>query len=289
MPGSRYRPLLALLAIIALVAGILAAVALWAYLGRPRGPAGVSGAVAQLAPALPTRAEADADLHFRPRHRSRQLHELDGTWFRIGYDEERRDPAWVAYELDGPVRYPGREPSRPIFATDPRTDARVTQHDYTGSGFDRGHLCPAFAMWSRHGSDGFLATFIMSNVIPQPHAVNAGVWEDLETAIAARGGWAERFGPLVVVDGPVFSNDPPRLRTGPAIPTACFMVVVAMHQGRALAWIIPDRADVRGPAERFLVPIRQVEQVTGLDLFAGTGTQLRTALEDAPPDPAAWR
>ena len=50
-----------------------------------------------------------------------------------------------------------------------------TYGSYNGTTYDRGHMCPAYAMFSRHGPEGFLATFICSNIIPQPHSVNAGI------------------------------------------------------------------------------------------------------------------
>jgi len=50
----------------------------------------------------------------------------------------------------GPITHLGPAPSTPAtFATDFNTSAHVSHQDYTGSHFDRGHMCPAYAMWSR--------------------------------------------------------------------------------------------------------------------------------------------
>lgn len=157
-------------------------------------------------------------VRWRPALRQGTLTILDKQWFVIGYDERRKNPAWVTYDLAGPITHPGPEPTRPAtFQTDFATTARVSQHDYTGSHFDRGHMCPAYAMWSRNGEAGFLATFTCSNIIPQPHAVNAGIWEDLEVEVAGRwnthgaepagGGWAQQFGRVTVINGPVYGQD----------------------------------------------------------------------------------
>ena len=42
------------------------------------------------------------------------------------------------------------------------------------------------------------STFIMSNVIPQVHSLNAGLWEDLESAIAGRDHHGEEVRDIIV-------------------------------------------------------------------------------------------
>ena len=232
-------------------------------------------------------------IHWSPAARSR-LTLLDKRWFTIGYDERTKSPAWVLYQLAGPIMHPGPEPTRPAtFATDFDTAAHVNHHDYSRSGFDRGHMCPAYAMWCRGGSDAFIATFICSNIIPQPHQVNAGIWEELETDIAGRwashggkpagGGWAERFGEVTVINGPIYSGMPSTLRNGTAVPSIDFSVVIRHDSGhyQALAFEIPNVGDPRGPLDRYLVTIKRVEDDSGLDLFAGEASALRGELENA--------
>jgi endonuclease G, mitochondrial len=225
---------------------------------------------------------------------------LNKTWFTIGYDESRKNPAWVTYTLSGPITHPGPEPTRPpTFQTDFATTAHVNHHDYSKSGFDRGHLCPAYAEWSRNGSEAFLSTFVCSNIIPQPHRVNAGIWEELETDIAGRwsghggqpagGGWAEEFGAVTVINGPIYREPTETLRNGTAIPAVDFSVVIRQEGNgyEAEAFEIPNKGDPRGPLDRYLVSIKQVEEDAGLDLFAGEAGALRARLETERA-PALW-
>jgi endonuclease G len=232
---------------------------------------------------------------WRPVRRSGQpLTLLDKQWFVIGYDEARKNPAWVTYDLAGPITSTGPEPTRPVFATDFATAAHVNQRDYSGSGYDRGHLCPAFAMWSRHGSAAFMATFICSNIVPQPHPINAGIWEDLEILIAGRNAprvasWAERFTAVTVINGPLYAPETERLRTGISIPAACFSVVIRRQPSGMdlLAFEIPNRGEARGPLTRYLVSVQQVEAHSGLDLFAGQPPEIEP-LRRKPPASALW-
>jgi DNA/RNA endonuclease G (NUC1) len=59
--------------------------------------------------------------------------------FSIGYDEQAKNPAWVLYQLQGAILHHGHEQRPATFATEFRTAAHVAHHDYSGSGFDRGH------------------------------------------------------------------------------------------------------------------------------------------------------
>jgi len=60
----------------------------------------------------------------------------------------------------------------------PATWYKVRPNDYTGSGYDRGHIAPS-ADRTRNEADNS-ATFLMSNRMPQVPEINKGVWGDLE-------------------------------------------------------------------------------------------------------------
>ena len=229
----------------------------------------------------------NSPVRFRPSHQTRQFQVLEGSYFTVGYDNARKNPAWVVYQLDGPIVHRDRSPDRPIFATDFRTTAHVAHRDYTNSGFDRGHMVPAFALWSRHGRDAFLATFTCSNLVPQYHEQNAGIWEDLEDDVAGGhrqgDGWAGSLRNLTVINGPVYEGEIVMLKTGIAVPTACFSIVLDWQEDgsgyKALAFQIPNTKTVKGPPNRWLTSIKAIENATGLDVFAGEAAVFRVALE----------
>ena len=54
----------------------------------------------------------------------------------------------------------------------------VEPAEYIGSGFDRGHMCPDGDRTIN--DEASLATFAMTNIIPQAHDVNVNAWEALE-------------------------------------------------------------------------------------------------------------
>jgi len=55
---------------------------------------------------------------------------------------------------------------------------KVRPNDYTGSGYDRGHIAPSADRTCNEADNS--ATFLMSNMMPQVPELNRGVWGDLK-------------------------------------------------------------------------------------------------------------
>ena len=119
------------------------------------------------------------------------------------------------------------------------------------------------------------STFVMSNVIPQTHGLNAGEWEQVEELVAGRNGkgdgWAGKFGSVWVVNGPIYEKRPvtERLGNGTWIPNSCFSVVLRQVDGKwdCLAFVMPNTKDVVGPVSRYLTmvaTINRAEPLVGL-------------------------
>jgi hypothetical protein len=80
---------------------------------------------------LPAPAKADPE--------SREAYLLDRPQYVLSYNAETRTPNWVCWRLRaGDIGNVPRQPFEPDPDL-PRGIARVTPHDYDGSGFDRGH------------------------------------------------------------------------------------------------------------------------------------------------------
>ncbi|MEO6846848.1 MAG: DNA/RNA non-specific endonuclease [Chthoniobacterales bacterium] len=146
---------------------------------------------------------------------------LKNRGYTVGYSEAMRDPLWVCYTLkqadsnDERLRRPAGG-----FEMDPRTTAQITSHDYTRSGYDRGHMAPSYAIGKFHGREAQKETFTMSNVVPQSHFCNDGVWNSIERMESDD--FAKRFNQVEVVDGPVFDGNPARFPSGVAVPSAFY-------------------------------------------------------------------
>lgn len=214
-----------------------------------------------------------------------ELRTLHNTAYTVGYCDSLDNPAWVGYRVFD-VKGNPRPPKRPeSFFVDTRTAARVEPGDYTGSGYDRGHMAPNFAIGTRFGAAAQEETFKMSNVCPQRHRLNAGLWKDLELKIADN--YTGRYGQVWVIDGPVFGplDRLQRIHNKVPIPQAFYMIVVQQHEGgiRAEAFIMDQDTPASGSLAPYLVSIREVEHRTGLDFFPKLERSAQDQLETPTP------
>ncbi len=99
--------------------------------------------------------------------------------FSLAYNNSRGIPNWVGWHLS--TAWKGTAERCDCFTQDtqiPTGYYRASTSHYTGSGFDRGHLCPSD---DRDASDTDNAvTFKMSNIAPQAPQLNQITWLALE-------------------------------------------------------------------------------------------------------------
>ncbi len=193
---------------------------------------------------------------------------LENLGYEVGYDEERRNPAWVAFRLI--ENSAGRLAERPEgFRPDGRTSAGVDHYDYTHSGYDRGHMAPNYAIGIVYGEAAQFETFLMSNIVPQKPELNRGIWRDMEIRIMDRYLPARRE--LWEITGPVYSGSERHLDSGVAIPDAFFLILADVDEQRrlhVLAFIVPQDAAEGGDMARYLVSVDAIEEATGFDFMS---------------------
>ena len=107
---------------------------------------------------------------------------LKHDYYTSYYSKSQRIPVLVTYRLTESMIWCDPHVARTNnFAKDPQL-AGYTDNlkDYVRSGYDKGHnMSAADNVCSEDGMD---QCFYFSNMTPQPHFFNAGIWEDLEKA-----------------------------------------------------------------------------------------------------------
>ena len=104
---------------------------------------------------------------------------LEKAQYALSYNNSTRIPNWVSWQLNR--SWLGSAPRQDDFRADttlPSGFYRVTTSDYTGSGFDRGHMTPSADRTNTVANNS--ATFLMTNIIPQAPDNNQGPWAVLE-------------------------------------------------------------------------------------------------------------
>jgi endonuclease G len=99
--------------------------------------------------------------------------------YALSYNKNKHIPNWVSWQLNS--SWLGSTPRQDDFRADttlPSGWYRVSASDYSGSGFDRGHMTPSADRTNTVSSNS--STFLMTNMIPQAPDNNQGVWANLE-------------------------------------------------------------------------------------------------------------
>lgn len=194
---------------------------------------------------------------------------LKKTNYTVSFNKKYNVPNWVAWGITA-EELVERESRTNEFEPDPELPASsaVTTEDYIGSGYDRGHMCPAAD--NRYHWRAMDECFYMTNMCPQNHNLNTGVWNDLEQQCRR---WVDEDNVVYVVCGPVFyANASPKYigrRHKVRVPDAFFKVVLRDYeQGRpkASGYIFENKSGA-APLRNYACSIDEVEEVTGIDFF----------------------
>lgn len=202
---------------------------------------------------------------------------LRNAGYTVGYDTERRCPAWAAWTLA--PEHTAETYSRKD-AGGFREDTRLAGQgakpgDYRNTGWTRGHLCPSGD--NRWNLQWLRDSYLMSNICPQAAKLNSGVWNQIERTCRE---WARRHGELDIVSGPIYYRQPTHAPittpagTRVAVPDAFFKVVASRRDGLAIGFICRNSDEVatepvngRRKQELYVHTVREVERIVGRRLL----------------------
>lgn len=195
---------------------------------------------------------------------------LHRTGYVCCYNAETRLPHWVAWVLTanhttGPYKRNGIK-----FQEDTDVDApRATHEDYIRSGYDRGHLCPSGDnKWSEEAQE---QSFLMTNMCPQSHGLNAGDWNEMEMQCRR---WAEEFGSLDIIAGPIlFRGQHKTIGSGVVVPEAFFKVVYCPSRHMAIGFIYRNEPGNR-PKGDYVNSVAEIERITGFTFLTALPPKL---------------
>lgn len=185
--------------------------------------------------------------------------------YQLSYNNEHEVANWVAYTLDH-TKIKNCVSRKDDFRADPEIlDGSAVLADYSGSGFDRGHLVPAGDM--KFDRSAMSSTFFLSNMTPQPAKFNRGLWSSLENLMRA---WAFKYKQVWIVTGPVLSEDLPVIgrQNQVSVPSEYFKVILRKESGKwkGIAFLIATSVPFPQLAS-YAVSIDTIEDMTGIDFF----------------------
>ncbi|SFD92772.1 DNA/RNA non-specific endonuclease [Spirosoma endophyticum] len=198
--------------------------------------------------------------------------------YTLSYRDEYKDAEWVAYPLLDYETTGDADRKYEQFKPDPEVAiGTALPSDYTRSGYDRGHLAPAgdFKFSQRMMKE----TFFMSNITPQTPDFNRGIWKELEEQVRA---WAIRDNGLYVITGAVLKPGLPTIgkTTEVSVPEKFYKVILYCNKPdiRMIGFLL-DNKGATSSLKQFVVPVDQIEQLTGIDFFPKIPDDLERKLE----------
>lgn len=155
-----------------------------------------------------------------------------------------------------------------------RSDYRVPRADYTGSGYDRGHLVASANQRNEELQNS--ETFLLSNMSPQVPGFNRGLWKKLEDAVRKLNA-QKKILETYVICGPIFYFDKATELIGSEdengvtlpIPHAYFKSILTENNRGTLdlwSFILPNE-DSDKSLESFFVPTIEIERYAGINLW----------------------
>lgn len=201
---------------------------------------------------------------------------IDHNYYSLSYNELYEQAEWVAYEMKKAyLTYEDRK--RPYFIEDPLVRTKSADwKNYRGSGFDRGHLCPAGDM--RFSESAYNQTFYTSNISPQENAFNGGIWNRLEQKVRY---WSKAYGSVFVVTGGVLEDGLVEIgEEDVAVPKYFYKIVAKgdIEKLEVLAFLMPHEESSL-PLENFLVSVDSLEKMTCINFFVKLPDDMEIRLE----------
>ena len=180
------------------------------------------------------------------------------------YNKDTKIANWVAWHLTS-EHTEGSIGRGNMFHEDEEVPSpKATVEDYKGSGWSRGHMCPAGD--NKWDAEAMYQSFSLINVCPQNASLNSGLWNSLE--IDCRN-WAKRFHDIYIICGPVFfQQDHEVIGINEIyVPEAFFKVVLCLNgKPKGLGVIVKNTAGNK-KKDIYYNSIDQVERITGMDFF----------------------
>ena len=214
------------------------------------------------------------------------------------YNRETRNPNWVAWKLtrehtlggysrkgvpyyaeDGTVYGIGEicpESVKGCYFLDMESEEpRQLLTDWsTDYNMSHGHMCPAGDnKWDKAAIN---QSFLLTNMCPQDQKLNSGGWNKLEEKCRT---WANQYGEIYIVAGPIFYNTKQRTLGDILIPDAFFKVVLCIIGNPKAIGFIYDNNSTKQSMKDKVCPVDKVESIVGIDFFSSLDDNIENEIE----------
>lgn len=199
---------------------------------------------------------------------------MDG--FAVMYSGVSRTPLWSAEYLDRTrlqqAKQIDREDSFHEESKLPES-ARASLSDYSGSGYDRGHLAPNADMANRSQQ---YDSFSLANIAPQSPRNNRYIWRNIESATRYL---TQQYGEVYTITGVAFTDKKTKqLANRVLVPSHFFKAVYIPATNQAGVYYAPN-----DESERIdVISIDELTTEVGIDVLPMLDNQSKSQAFDLP-------
>ena len=199
---------------------------------------------------------------------------MDG--FAVMYSGVSRTPLWSAEYLDRKRLQQAKEIDREdSFHEESRLpkSMRAKLSDYSGSGYDRGHLAPNGNMANRSQQ---YDSFSLANIAPQSPRNNRYIWRNIESATRYL---TQQYGEVYTITGVAFtSKKTKQLADRVLVPSHFFKAVYIPASNQAGVYYAPN-----DESERIeVISLDELTAKIGIDVLPVLDTQTKAQAFDLP-------
>jgi endonuclease G len=210
---------------------------------------------------------------------------MEKSTYALAYHRDYRHPIWTSWHLNS--SWLGTTPRQDDYRPDPDLPSawyHVQAGDYSGSGYDRGHMCPSGDRTRTVAENS--STFLMTNMIPQAPDNNQITWAGLESYCRTL---ANQGNEMYIISGGYGVSG----YIGPgqvALPTSTWKVIIVLPDGnndvgrvttstRTIAVVMPNQNGINSDWRTYRVSVDSVEALTGFDFFSNVPANIQAVIE----------
>lgn len=210
---------------------------------------------------------------------------IDREQYALAYSQSRGALRWASWVLGRD--WMGSTDRQNNFRPDgilPKGTYQVTPSDYTGSGYDRGHMVPSADRTASEQDNS--ATFLMTNIFPQTAENNRGPWRELESYCRDL---IYQQGKTLYIIGGTYGQKQPIAQERVIPPSRIWKVVVVFdrtptvedvsYSTEIIAVDIPNSNRLDEQWQTYQTSIDRIELATGYDLLSDVPAAVQAELE----------
>ena len=230
-----------------------------------------------------------------------------GINYSVEWDCDKRSQRWSCYQMYATNRVAKTsryysDTNQYPYDPDLGVNEYFSYDPFRSSGYDHGHICPsADRLYSKEAN---YQTFFLTNMQPQRHIFNAGIWEAMEGKLRS---WIHQSsnikdtlyvckgGTIDAVETPGGIKDPilTTLSNGLIVPKYFFMALLYRSKTgnyKALAfWVEHLNEDHSNDAlGNYVINIDELERRTGIDFFCNLPDDIENEVESMSVEDIKW-